>query len=125
MSKSKGWIGVDLDGTAAIYNHGDGIAGIGAPIPKMIERIRTWIAQGIEVRIVTARVASCNQTNEGGIVDNPAFAEAQRKMIEEWTVVHIGKRLRVTAQKDFQMVQLWDDRAVQVISNTGISVEIH
>lgn len=31
----------------------------------------------------------------------------------------IGRELPVTATKDFAMIELWDDRAVQVRMNTG------
>ncbi len=34
---------------------------------------------------------------------------------------HIGKELEITNVKDFGMIELWDDRAVQVIPNTGIT----
>lgn len=46
------WIGVDFDGTLAEYyedRHG------GSPVPAMVERVRYWIRQGIEVRLFTAR----------------------------------------------------------------------
>ena len=55
MSRGKGWFGVDLDGTLAFY---DGYKGevIGAPIPKMIDRVKRWISKGRTVKIMTARV---------------------------------------------------------------------
>lgn len=117
---SSGWIGVDLDGTLAEYKTGDGIETIGPPIPVMLERVKHWVALGVEVRIVTARVAACNRANDGGVVDSVEFAAAQDKMIREWCKEHVGQELQTTACKDFQMVELWDDRARQVISNTGV-----
>lgn len=39
--------------------------------------------------------------------------------IEKWCQMHIGGILPVTNVKDYAMVELWDDRAVQVIPNTG------
>ena len=39
--------------------------------------------------------------------------------IKEWCLKHIGQKLEVTNVKDFGMIELWDDRAVQVIPNTG------
>ena len=56
MSQS-GWIGVDLDGTLAKYGSWNG-GQIGDPIPLMVERVKQWIAEGVEVRIFTARVGS-------------------------------------------------------------------
>lgn len=44
-----GWIGVDLDGTLAEY-HGWDDGRIGAPIPKMVQRVKQWLAEGKEVR---------------------------------------------------------------------------
>lgn len=110
---SGGWIGVDLDGTLAYWEPGqewDGIS-IGAPIPLMVARVKDWLLHGIEVRIVTARVA-------GG--DSRTDAERQRREIVEWCMKHIGYALPVTASKDFQMIELWDDRAVRVETNTGM-----
>lgn len=105
----KGWIGVDLDGTLAHYEHGSFRPDrIGEPIPAMVERIKRWLAEGYEVRIFTARVGSFD-----------AEAEAAGKMIRDYTEKHIGVRLRVTCVKDYEMIELWDDRAVQVVPNTG------
>lgn len=102
-----GWIGVDLDGTLAKYDGWDG--SIGEPIPAMAERVREWLANDREVRIFTARVGS----------GDPEEAEYERKHIQDWTEKHFGKRLTVTATKDFAMVELWDDRCIQVEINTG------
>ncbi len=104
-----GWIGVDLDGTLANYDKWRGIDHIGAPVPAMLERVKQWLGEGRDVRIFTARVAQC----EPGVV----------RVIEDWCEQHIGQRLRVTCQKDFGMIELWDDRAVQVIPNTGLRAD--
>jgi hypothetical protein len=120
-----GWIGVDLDGTLAEYHTGDGIDSIGTPIIPMVLRVRQWLDEGMEVRIFTARVAACGRTNADGIADDEAFAAAQREMIETWCQRHIGKALPITATKDFGMIQLWDDRVMGVIPNTGKSASDH
>lgn len=104
--KKEGWIGVDLDGTLAHYDGWRGESHIGAPVPKMVERVKRWLANGYEVRIMTARVC------------RPESAFLVRR-IQAWTMEHIGKRLPVTSQKDYDMIELWDDRAVQVVQNTG------
>jgi len=122
MSQS-GWIGVDLDGTLAKYGSWNG-GQIGDPIPLMVERVKQWIAEGVEVRIFTARVGSGGGYSlESGRSDDNEFASEQRTLIEEWCEKHIGIKLPVTATKDFRMIELWDDRAVQVIVNTGIRVD--
>lgn len=115
-----GWIGVDLDGTLSRYEHGDGVDSIGAPVPAMVQRIREWLNGGIHVRIVTARVGACQAYNDEGVQDTTEFAAKQRKMIEERCYNHIGISLPVTCSKDFEMIELWDDRAIQVIPNTGL-----
>lgn len=113
-----GWIGVDLDGTLAHYEHApvwDG--GIGAPIPAMVERVKNWLASGREVRIMTARVARYAFMDGGD--DEARAVEQQVTAIQSWCKEHIGEALPVTCMKDYGMIELWDDRAVQVICNTG------
>lgn len=102
------WIGVDLDGTLAIHERGEGIESVGEPIMPMVARIRRWLKQGLEVRVCTARVSSIYSD-----------AEAQRIMIEKWCLDNIGQALPVTCEKDGEMLELWDDRAVAVERNTG------
>lgn len=118
MSNNKGWIGVDLDGTLAHYDGWKGIAHIGEPVPAMVERVKRWRKEGRAVKIFTARV-------DGGEVAIAANGVAHqevplvRKYIEEWCLQHLGEVLPVTNVKDYGMIELWDDRAVQVIPNTG------
>jgi hypothetical protein len=85
----------------------------------MVERVKAWLAQGIEVRIMTARVSSRNQVMRLEQGEDMWEAEAHRRAIELWCERHLGQKLVVTAEKDFQMQELWDDRAVQVQYNTG------
>lgn len=107
---SGGWIGVDLDGTLAIYGGWKGADHIGKPIPLMLDRVKAWLASGVTVKIFTARVAF----DEDGSVE---------RSIRAWCQNHIGVELEVTCKKDYGMVELWDDRAVQVIPNTGLAVQ--
>jgi len=46
-----------------------------------------------------------------------AFASACA--IAAWCKLHIGQVLPLTCTKDYGMIELWDDRAVQVEMNTG------
>lgn len=39
--------------------------------------------------------------------------------IGDWTEKHLGVRLQATCEKDFAMIELWDDRCVAVEPNTG------
>jgi hypothetical protein len=108
--KSEGWIGVDLDGTLAHYDGWKGIYLIGAPIPLMIDRVQQWLAEGKQVRIMTARV----HPNQDG-----RTLEIVRYWIEKWCLEHIGQVLPITHEKDFGMICLYDDRCEQVEKNTG------
>ena len=105
-----GWIGVDLDGTIAKYEGWRGADHVGEPIPAMVARVKKWLKRGIEVRIFTARV---------GPQKSKADVLAARIAIEDWCMKHIGQRLQITCMKDYGMIELWDDRAVQVEPNTG------
>jgi hypothetical protein len=113
------WIGVDLDGTLARYEGWKGPDHIGAPIPKMVERVKLWLSMGITVKIFTARVAKSGWANKEGFLDDAAFAAQQESLIKHWCVKVFGRELEVTATKDLHMTQLWDDIAVPVIPNTG------
>lgn len=98
-----GWIGVDLDGTLA---HDTGWAGpdqIGPPIPAMLERVQKWLREGRRVKIFTAR----------------ATIPQQIPPIREWLRQHGLPELEITNVKDFEMIECWDDRAVEVVTNTG------
>lgn len=108
-----GWIGVDLDGTLANYDGFRGLDHIGAPVPAMLNRVKAWLKAGIEVRIFTARAS------EGARANDP---------IQKWLNDNGLPWLQVTNVKDYNMFQLWDDRAVRVEMNTGAIIanpEIH
>lgn len=118
-----GWIGVDLDGTLAVYRGWNGGA-IGEPVPLMVERVKRWLSDGQDVRIFTARVGVCGEySTESLRTANEEFAIEQAQLIGDWCEKHIGKRLKVTAIKDFTMIELWDDRAIQIEPNTGKRVD--
>jgi hypothetical protein len=100
----RGYIGVDLDGTLAHYD-GWKDGAIGEPIKLMAERMFTWIKSGQEVRIVTAR----------GVDD-------ERIRVQQWLWDKFRLMIPVQNTKTFRMHELWDDRAVQVVPNTGRSL---
>lgn len=105
-----GWIGVDLDGTLAVYDGWKGLTHIGAPVPAMVERIKFWLAEGWEVRIFTARVSGLDG------IQLSIF----KHYLAQWLALAAGlPPLAATNVKDFEMVELWDDRAVSVEPNTG------
>jgi hypothetical protein len=106
--KKNKWVGVDLDGTLAEdmpgAPHDDFY--IGPPISRMVERIKQWRAEGIEVRILTARAG-----HRRNII-----------YIEKWCQEHLGEILPVTDKKDYDMAVLYDDRAIGIERNTGIEL---
>lgn len=110
---NQGWIGVDLDGTLAFYDKWRGIDHIGRPIPEMVERVKAWLSEGVTVKIFTARMSGHGLPIIGG-----GTADVLTP-IQDWCEKHLGHRLEATCRKDFGMIELWDDRAVQVIPNTG------
>jgi len=101
-----GWIGVDLDGTLAHFDRWRGPRHIGLPIPAMAKRVHDWHERGVEVRIFTARASRPELIPD----------------VHTWLKRHGFPPLAVTNQKDFGMVELWDDRAIQVLFNTGKAV---
>jgi hypothetical protein len=107
-----GWIGIDLDGTLAEYHGWVHELHIGNPIPAMVERIKSWLAEGKAVKIFTARIAPMNGRDMSEVA----------RAIELWCEEHIGQVLPIVYWKDHNMIELWDDRCVQVQRNTGIPV---
>lgn len=100
---SEGWIGVDWDGTMVEYFGWLGQGQYGPPIPLMVNRVKKWLADGMLVKVVTARAA------------DPFEVRAIGKRCEEI----FGVALPVTDRKDYRMIEIWDDRAVRVETNTG------
>jgi hypothetical protein len=96
---------VDLDGTLAQYDGFKGRTVIGNPIPAMVDKVKAQLADGRDVRIMTARASD----------NDPKVISA----IEKWCVTHLGQKLKVTHEKDPHMDELWDDRARRVVTNTG------
>lgn len=104
------WIGVDLDGTLAKYEPGDykkyGSSHVGEPIWPMVENVLRWISEGKRVKIFTARAYE----------PAPGVIAA----IEKWSERTFGVVLPITCIKDYWMTEIYDDRAVTVIRNTGL-----
>ena len=69
----------------------------------MVRRVQEWTKRGLTVKILTARGPY------------PEAVDA----IKKWLVSNGMPELEVTDRKDFGMVELWDDRAIQVVRNTG------
>lgn len=106
------WIGVDLDGTLAKNYEGpfDPLK-IGDPVQLMVEKILFALADGKTVKVFTARMADKEK------------AEKIREVIGDYTEKHIGTRLDATNEKDPGCTEIWDDKARQVIEDTGVIVK--
>lgn len=96
-------MGVDLDGTLAHHDPQQGLDPIGKPVEGMLFRVQQWLEAGIEVRIFTAR----------------AEQEALIPAVKQW-LKQVGlPDLKVTNRKDYNLLQIWDDRAIQLETNTA------
>jgi hypothetical protein len=102
------WIGVDLDGTLARDLGNARWDEIGSPIEPMLMRVKKWIADGHTVKIFTARASSPRQV----------------VAIKKWLASCGLPDLEVTNVKDQRMIELWDDRCVQVTTNLGEPISI-
>ena len=106
------WIGFDLDGTLAEkVGAWKGIEHIGKPIMPLIVKVKEAHANGKKVKIFTARVADKDD------------AEEAKKHIREWCKEHLGFVPDITHEKDALAHRIYDDRAFQVIPNTGVTVQ--
>ncbi|HEV7522984.1 MAG TPA: hypothetical protein VGP89_17920 [Candidatus Angelobacter sp.] len=84
----------------------------------MVERVKGWLAEGREVRIFTARVY-CPPPGEDGFLERRSEVFRGISLITAWCMEHVGQALVVTCTKDYGMIELWDDRAIRVVANTG------
>ena len=102
-SKHEHWIGVDIDGTLFKDEGWKGINHFGEIVKKMKERIEKLLSQGKKVKIFTAR----------------AWDKKAIQPIKDVLKLNGLPDLEITNIKDPGMVNLYDDRAVQVRKNTG------
>lgn len=73
----------------------------------------------VTVKIFTARVWPLGTNEELMDMERLSQAVEQSRKIKAWCIEHLGEELPVTCFKDYGMLELWDDRAVQVEPNTG------
>lgn len=112
-----GYIGVDFDGTLAHHLPDGGVDGVGEPIPAMVERVRAWVANGVEVRIITARYRVVPIA--AGTHAVIRWNHTQTEMIHAFLQAQNLPRLTIQAHKCFRLLALYDDRAVAVERGTG------
>ena len=104
FKKEEPWIGVDLDGTLALYGEWHGIEHIGDPVPKVVWLVRKLMDKGYNVKVFTARVSN------GPEAIPP---------IQTWVKKHIGVDLDVTNVKTPGCILMIDDRATHCTFNSG------
>jgi hypothetical protein len=106
--EEKPWIGVDFDGCLATYDGWKGPLHVGDPVPLMMDRVKTWLEMGFRVKIFTARAT---------------LGPIQVALVRLWMAYYGLPDLEITATKDRFMLELWDDRAIQVEKNTGREIK--
>jgi hypothetical protein len=107
---SKRTIAVDWDGTLVEYHGYKGAGVYGPPIPLMVERVKSWLAEGCEVLIFTSRV-SVEHEPSTVLIECEALYSA---------LINMGlPPLQFTANKYTRITEFWDDRAVSILRNTG------
>lgn len=99
---------VNFDATLATYNRWKNIGDTGEPIPKMKQKVLSWIQKGIIIKIFTAR----------------AYNEENKKHIRKWLILNgFPPNLEITNIKGIECDLIFDDKAREVIHNTGIIVD--
>ena len=101
-----GWYGIDLDETLAFYTGTSGNTKIGPAILEIMVIAKRWLSEGKDVRLFTAR---CGFPG--------AVAE-----IEAWLLEHDLQDMKICNVKDHGLILLLDDRAREVVGNTGIII---
>ena len=103
------WVGVDFDGTLARTDnpgHFEPPYPLGGPVVGMVELVQSLLAAGVTVKIFSAR----------------AIEPASIPLLQDWSERHGLGRLEVTNQKDYFLIRYYDDRAIQICANHGLSV---
>jgi len=95
---------IDFDGTIAYYDPNGNSGDIGEPIPGMLDKINNWIKQGIKIKIFTGR----------------ANIPESIKPMKLWLKLNGFPELEITNTKGIDHDLILDDKAREVIFNTGV-----
>lgn len=96
---------VDFDSTLAHYDKWRGPTHTGKPVWPMLKMVRGWLKDGKKVVIFTARAS-----NQKAV-----------KAIEKWCQQWLGRKLKITNVKGKDVEVFYDDRAVAVTANKGVT----
>jgi hydroxymethylpyrimidine pyrophosphatase-like HAD family hydrolase len=99
-------IAVDLDGTLAEYHGWKGVTHIGKAVPSIVSALKQAQELGAEIWIFTARVSD-DESSQASFY------------INDWLKQHGIEVAGITATKHKFFTEFWDDRAIQVVRNTG------
>lgn len=116
------WVGVALDGVLAKIGPDTDAKHIGEPVPAMVELVKRYLERGIQVKIVTPRIAQAAGDNDIPSAEASNEADEVYLRIKEWLEMHIGHGLPITAATDMDMIVLYSDRCIQVEQNTGVAM---
>lgn len=111
-------VAVDMDGTLAEYDHWRGAEHLGHPIPEMVLKVKQLLKENVPVIIFSARVNPSDANPEDAMSATLAYIT-----ITEWCKKVFGQVLPVTHEKSRHFTEIWDDRAKQVLPNTGVFIE--
>jgi hypothetical protein len=104
------WTGVDLDGTLAIAGEGwPEPDEIGEPVEQVMLWVKNALSNGITVKIFTAR----------------AGWDESLPHVKAWLTKHGLGHLEVTNVKDMYCDRILDDKAIQVLRNSGLILGLH
>jgi hypothetical protein len=110
---------VDFDGTLAEDTGWKGYRHIGNPVPKMVAKVKKWLADGDKVIVNTARL-----TLTGDSPYNPANEGLDRAgvvtLIENWLEKNVGLALPITNEKR-GYGYMYDDWGRHIVRNTGMT----
>jgi hypothetical protein len=98
-------IALDFDGTLSEYHGYRGPCNYGPPIPFMVAKVKYHLGLGDKFTIFSARASSIAECNG----------------IKAWLKQHGLPEFPVTNTKLPQFTQFWDDRAVHIEKNTGMT----
>ena len=105
--------GLDFDGTVSFYEKW--VPGeLGEPIPEMVRKVKEALADGVQIVIFTARVYP------GESYERALEATQHVIQIAQWCQDVFGEVFPITCQKFPFFTKIIDDRAVQVLENSGV-----
>ena len=114
MEQQETWA-FDFDSTLSFYEEPFSTT-LGPPVPEMVRKVKAAIAEGVQVVIFSARVYPG--------ADYERLAQSTNAMlnIAEWCQKHIGQVLPITFVKMPIFTKLYDDRAIEILPNTGVEL---